>query len=246
MAIRHLPNVLYETARISIPTLVDAYRGKASHEKFDERLFDWSARILRCADAKLSIEGVPIPPPTESFVVMSNHQSLYDIPIIYQTLKRRIRMVAKSELFNVPVWSQAMRTSGMIELNRSDRRSALESLKKAGAQIREGVNVWIAPEGTRSRTGVLGPFKSGGFHMAMEAGVRILPITIVNSGQILPAKGYSMTPGLTVRVVVHEPVDPKTYGRKRKDELVRTIREVIASALPEELRGDNGNVIAKD
>ena len=82
--------------------------------------------------------------------------------------------------------------------------------------------------------------------MAMEAGVRILPITIVNSGQILPAKGYTMTPGLTVRVVVHEPVDPKTYGRKRKDELVRTIREVIASALPEALRGDNGNVIAKD
>jgi 1-acyl-sn-glycerol-3-phosphate acyltransferase len=218
MAFRHLPNVLYETARISIPTLVDAYRGKASHEKFDERLFDWSARILRCADAKLSIEGVPVPPPSEPFVVMSNHQSLYDIPIIYQTLKRRIRMVAKSELFTVPVWSQAMRASGMIELNRSNRRAALESLKKAGVQIREGVNVWIAPEGTRSRTGVLGAFKSGGFHMAMEAGVRILPITIVNSGKILPAKGYVMTPGLTVNVVVHDPIDPKEFGRKRKDE----------------------------
>jgi 1-acyl-sn-glycerol-3-phosphate acyltransferase len=246
MAFRHLPNVLYETARISIPTLVDAYRGKASHERFDERLFDWSARILRCADAKLSIEGAPIPPPSEYFVVMSNHQSLYDIPIIYQTLKRRIRMVAKSELFNVPVWSQAMRTSGMVELNRSDRRLALESLKKAGAQIRSGFNLWIAPEGTRSRTGVLGPFKSGGFHMALEAGVRILPITIVNSGKILPAKGYVMTPGLTVKVVVHEPIDPKDYGRKRKDELVRRVRDVIASALPEELRGDAGIAIAKD
>jgi 1-acyl-sn-glycerol-3-phosphate acyltransferase len=246
MAYRHLPNVLYETARISIPTLIDAYRGKASHEKFDERLFDWSARILRCADAKLSIEGVPIPPPSESFVVMSNHQSLYDIPIIYQTLNRRIRMVAKSELFNVPIWSQAMRTSGMIELNRSDRRLALESLKKAGAQIREGFNVWIAPEGTRSRTGVLGPFKSGGFHMALEAGVRILPITIVNSGRILPAKGYVMTPGLTVRVVVHEPIDPKTFGRKRKDDLVRVVRENIASALPEEQRGDSAAALAKD
>jgi 1-acyl-sn-glycerol-3-phosphate acyltransferase len=246
MAFRHLPNVLYETARISIPTLIDAHRGKASHEKFDERLFDWSARILRCADAKLSIEGVPIPPPSESFVVMSNHQSLYDIPIIYQTLHRRIRMVAKSELFNVPIWSQAMRTSGMIELNRSDRRLALESLKKAGAQIREGFNVWIAPEGTRSRTGVLGPFKSGGFHMALEARVRILPITIVNSGKILPAKGYVMTPGLTVRVVVHEPIDAQTYGRKRKDDLVRTVREIIASALPEEQRGDSLAAVAKD
>jgi len=246
MAFRHLPNVLFETARISIPTVVDAYRGRSSHEKFDERLFNWSARILRCADAKLSIEGAPIPSASEPFVVMSNHQSLYDIPIIYQTLKRRIRMVAKSELFEVPIWSQAMRASGMIELHRSDRRAALESLKKAGAQIREGFNVWIAPEGTRSRTGVLGSFKSGGFHMAMEAGVRILPITIVNSAKILPAKGYVMTPGLTVNVVIHEPVDPKEYGRKRKDELVRKIREVIACALPEELRGDAGPALEKE
>jgi 1-acyl-sn-glycerol-3-phosphate acyltransferase len=245
MAFRHLPNVLYETARISIPTLFDAYRGASSHDTFDARLFDWSARLLRCADAKLNIVGAPIPPASETFVIMSNHQSLYDIPILYQTLKRRIRMVAKSELFKVPVWSQAMRASGMVELNRSDRRAALESLKKAGAQVREGFNLWIAPEGTRSRTGVLGPFKSGGFHLALEAGVRILPITIVDSGKILPAKGYSMTPGLTVTVVVHEPINPQDYGRKRKDELLRKMREVIASALPPEMRGDS-NIVAKD
>ncbi|MGC4066117.1 MAG: lysophospholipid acyltransferase family protein [Polyangiaceae bacterium] len=245
MAFRHLPNVLYETARISIPTLFDAYRGTSSHDTFDERLFDWSARILRCADAKLNVVGAPIPPPSETFVVMSNHQSLYDIPIIYQTLKRRIRMVAKSELFKVPVWSQAMRASGMVELNRSDRRAALESLKKAGAQVREGFNLWIAPEGTRSRTGVLGPFKSGGFHLALEARVRILPITIVDSGRMLPAKGYVMTPGLTVTVAVHEPIDPQQYGRKRKDDLLRDVREVIASALPPEMRGDS-SVVAKD
>lgn len=245
MAFRHLPNVLYETARISIPTLIDAHRGRSSHDTFDARLFDWSSRILKCADAKLNVVGAPIPPPSEYCVVMSNHQSLYDIPIIYQTLKRRIRMVAKSELFNVPIWSQAMRESGMVELNRTDRRAALESLKKAGAQVREGFNLWIAPEGTRSRTGVLGPFKSGGFLLAMEAGVRILPITIVDSGKILPAKGYVMTPGLTVTVVVHETIDPKDYGKRRREELLRKVREVIASGLPEELRGDS-NAIAKD
>jgi len=72
-----------------------------------------------------------------------------------------------------------------------------------------------------------------------------LPITIVNSGKILPAKGYVMTPGLTVTVVIHEPIDPKEYGRKRKEDLLHKVREVIASGLPQELRGDSGEV-AKD
>lgn len=238
MAVRHLPNVLYETLLISVPTVIDGYRGTGSPERFDERLMSWSARILRCANVHLEITGVPVPPASETFVVMSNHQSLYDIPVMYQTLRRRLRMVAKTELFRVPIWSRAMRESGMIELNRSDRRAALESLKRAGQQIRSGINVWIAPEGTRSRTGIMGPFKSGGFHMALEAGVRILPVTIDGSYRVMPANSFLMTPNRTIRVVVHEPVDPAAFGRRQREELTRTVRSAIASGLPEELRGD--------
>ncbi len=238
MALRHLPNVIYETARISIPTVLDGLRHTGSPEKADARLMDWSARILRCANAKLDVVGEPIPDPSETFIVISNHQSLYDIPVMYQTLNRRLRMVAKSELFRVPIWSHAMRESGMIELDRSDRRRSMESLKAAGATIRAGTNVWMAPEGTRSRTGVIGPFKSGAFHLALDAGVRILPITVDGTGKVLPAKGYSMTPGLTIRVVVHAPVDPADFGRKRRVELTAHVRRIIASGLPPELRGD--------
>ncbi len=237
MAFRHLPNVLYETLRISVPTVIDGYRGTGSAERFDARLMDWSARILRCANLQLDICG-DIPPDSETFVVASNHQSLYDIPVLYQTLKRRLRMVAKAELFRVPIWSRAMRESGMVELDRSDRRRALETLKHAAETIRKGTNVWIAPEGTRSRDGVMGPFKKGALHLAMEAGVRILPITIDGTIKVLPANGWVMTPGLTVRVVVHEPVDPAAYGRKRREELSSHVRSVIASGLPPELRGE--------
>jgi 1-acyl-sn-glycerol-3-phosphate acyltransferase len=238
MAVRHLPNVLFETLRISIPTIIDSYRGTGSQEIFDARLMSWSERILRCADVRLDIQGRPIPADSETFVVMSNHQSFYDIPLMYQTLRRRLRMVAKSELFRVPIWSKAMRESGTIELNRTDRRAALESLKRAGEQIRAGTNVWIAPEGTRSRTGVMGPFKSGGFHMALEAKVRILPITIDGSQRVMAATGVLMTPSQTVRVVVHEPVDPAAFGRRQREELSRVVRAAIASGLPSELRGD--------
>jgi 1-acyl-sn-glycerol-3-phosphate acyltransferase len=240
MAVRHLPNVLYETLLISIPTVIDGYRGTGSPERFDQRLWSWSERILRCANAKLEVTGAPLPALSETFVVMSNHQSLYDIPTMYQTLKgRRLRMVAKTELFRVPIWSAAMRESAMIELDRSNRRAALESLKRAGEQIRNGTNVWIAPEGTRSRTGVMGPFKSGGFHMALEARVRILPITIENSFRVMRANSLLMTPDLTIRVVVHEPIDPAAFGRRQREELTRVVRSTIASGLPEELRGDS-------
>jgi 1-acyl-sn-glycerol-3-phosphate acyltransferase len=238
MAVRHLPNVVYETLRISVPTVVDGYRGTGTQELFDERLMSWSERILRCADLHLDIPQKPDLPTDETFVVMSNHQSFYDIPILYQTLRRRLRMVAKSELFRIPIWSRAMRESGVIELNRSDRRAALESLKRAGEQIRRGTNVWIAPEGTRSRTGVLGPFKSGGFHLALEAKVRILPVTIDGSMHVMSANSLLMTPGLTVRVIVHEPIDPTAFGRRKREELTRLVRSTIASGLPESLRGD--------
>jgi 1-acyl-sn-glycerol-3-phosphate acyltransferase len=238
MAVRHLPNVVYEILRISIPTIIDGYRGTGSKEVYDERLLAWAERILRCADIRLVIEGHPLPSNSETFVVMSNHQSYYDIPVMYQTLKRRLRMVAKTELFRVPIWSRAMHESGMIELNRTNRRAALESLKRAGEQIRNGTNVWIAPEGTRSRTGVLGPFKTGGFHMALEARVRILPITVDGSGDVMSANTLLMTPGRTVRVAVHEPVDPAVFGRRRREELIRVVRAAIASGLPAEMRGD--------
>jgi 1-acyl-sn-glycerol-3-phosphate acyltransferase len=238
MAVRHLPNVVYEILRISIPTIIDGYRGTGSQEIFDERLMSWSERILRCADVRLNVEGHSLPNDGETFVVMSNHQSYYDIPVMYQTLRRRLRMVAKTELFRVPIWNRAMRVSGMIELNRTNRRAAVESLKRAGEQIRNGTNVWIAPEGTRSRTGVLGPFKTGGFHMALEARVRILPVTIDGSGEVMSANTLLMTPGRTIRVAVHEPVDPAAFGRRRREELIRVVRAAIASGLPAAMRGD--------
>lgn len=238
MAVRHLPNVVYETLRISLPTVLDGYRGTGSPERFDARLMSWSERILRCAEVRLDIRGQPLPPEGETYVVMSNHQSFYDIPVMYQTLRRRLRMVAKAELFRIPIWSRAMRESGMIPLDRSNRRAALLSLKKVGEQIRQGTNVWIAPEGTRSRTGVMGPFKGGGFHMALEAKVRILPVTIDGSHDVMASTGLTMTPGQTIRVVVHDPIDAMDFGRRRRDELIMTVRAAIASGLPEELRGD--------
>jgi 1-acyl-sn-glycerol-3-phosphate acyltransferase len=140
-------------------------------------------------------------------------------------------MVAKAELFRIPVWAQAMRAAGFVELDRSARDRAIESLERAKAALAQGTSIWIAPEGTRSRDGSLGAFKHGGFHLAAGAGAQILPVTVAGTRSILPAKGARVALGAIVRVTVHPPIDPAEYGNEVSDLLVQAVRSSIQSAL---------------
>ncbi|MCU0681291.1 MAG: 1-acyl-sn-glycerol-3-phosphate acyltransferase [Polyangiaceae bacterium] len=230
-----LAHAVVETLRISAPTVLEAtFARGASDDVYDARLHSWSKRLLEHAHARVRAEGLEhLGPGGEVFVVMSNHQSVYDIPVIFQALPLRLRMVAKQELFRVPVWGRAMRYAGFVSIDRSDRERAKESLRVAKQKMQnEGTSIWIAPEGTRSRTGELGPFKSGGFHLALDAGLRILPVSIVGTFDILRADTTSVTKGADVRVIVHEPIDPRPYGPGRRAELTADVRAAIASSLP--------------
>jgi 1-acyl-sn-glycerol-3-phosphate acyltransferase len=162
---------------------------------------------------------------------MSNHQSLYDIPVLFQALKRRVRMVAKSELFRVPIWAGAMRNAGFVELDRKNRVAAMRSLERAKAAIEAGTSIWIAPEGTRSPTGALGDFKKGGFHLASATGARILPVTIDGTRNILTAKGNVVHNDQHVTVTIHAPIATADYGRKQREALVSAVRQAIDSSL---------------
>ncbi len=230
MSAGHLLHAVGVTLRISVPTLFEALCGKLTDEASDARLAWWSKQLLNKAQVSLQSSGVERAG-HGPFVVMSNHQSLYDIPALYQTLPLRLRMVAKAELFRIPIWAQAMRAAGFVELDRSARERAIESLERARSALAKGTSIWIAPEGTRSRDGSLGPFKHGGFHLAFGAGARILPVTVSGTRSILPAKGARVVPGAQVRVTVHEPVDPQRFGSDVNDELVNSVRDTIASAL---------------
>ena len=234
MSISHLLRATGVTLRISVPTLFDALRGKLTPEVCDARLDWWSKRLLGQAEVSLRTSGVEHAERasgTSAFVVMSNHQSLYDIPALYQTLPLRLRMVAKAELFRIPIWAQAMRAAGFVELDRSARERAIESLERAKVALAGGTSIWIAPEGTRSRDGSLGPFKHGGFHLAVGASAPILPVSIAGTRAILPAKGARVAAGAVVRVTVHPAIHPEAYGNEVNDALVQAVRNSIQSAL---------------
>jgi len=231
MSIGHLLHAAGVTLRISVPTLFDALLGTLTPEVCDTRLDWWSKRLLGQAQVSLQVSGIEHARGPSAFVVMSNHQSLYDIPALYQALPLRLRMVAKAELFRIPIWAQAMRVAGFVELDRSARERAIESLERAKGALARGTSIWIAPEGTRSRDGSLGAFKHGGFHLAAGAGAQILPVTVSGTRSILPAKGARVVPGAIVRVTVHPPIDPAAYGNDVSDSLVAAVRRSIESAL---------------
>ncbi len=225
-----------ETLRISAPTVIDAALGRLTREGCDHRLAEWSTRLLREAEIELDVHGDEHARTGETFVVMSNHQSNFDVPVLYRVFPGCMRMVAKTELYRIPLFGRAVRAAEMIEVDRADKERARQSILEAKQRLASGVNVWIAPEGTRSATGRLGPFKKGGFILALETGVKILPITIDGTRRVLAPHTMRLHKGQRVRVDFHAAIDPAPFGFERRDELVALVRSAIESALPRELR----------
>lgn len=201
-----------EVARIVLPTCLDSLKGGVSEEVADERLASFGQRVVTSARIQLEVIGRDRADWSRPYVVMSNHQSHMDIPVIYAALPLpRLRMVAKTELFRVPLWGRAMRDAGFVEVDRGDREQSVSALTGAARQIAGGTSVWIAPEGSRSRDGHLGPLKKGGFHLAKQAGVAILPVAISGTYQVLPPHGRAAQHDQRVKVVIGAPID--TVGR---------------------------------
>jgi 1-acyl-sn-glycerol-3-phosphate acyltransferase len=225
---------VYETLAISVPTVVDAVRGRVTKELSDQRLARWSRACVENAHIDIHVRGREHLRPGETYLVMSNHQSLYDIPVLFCVIGANIRMITKKELFGLPVFGRALTAGGFISIDRSNRRTAMRSLDRARDLLADGTHVWIAPEGTRSRTGALLPFKKGAFYLAFEAGLPILPVTLRGTRDALPAKGLLSTAGARVVVTLHPKIDPRPYaarGRPGRDELMKEVRLVLEGDL---------------
>jgi 1-acyl-sn-glycerol-3-phosphate acyltransferase len=170
--------------------------------------------------------------PDGPFILMSNHQSNFDILALIATIPRRVYWIAKKELFDIPIFGSSMRRGGYIPLDRSAGRKALKSMENAAAVIRQGSSVVMFPEGTRSRDGQLLPFKRGGFMLAVRAGVPVIPVTINGSGKVNPGgriKLYSGRIILTLHPLVTVPEGMKKG--EAEEWLMEKVRSVITSGL---------------
>ena len=219
------------TLRYCVPTTLDLMLGRAQRDVCSRRICAWAESLVRLARVEIDVTGLEHMAADETFVVMSNHQSLYDIPVLYQALSRPMRMVAKKELFRIPFFGHAMTAAEFVRVDRGNRRQAFEAIDRAKELVESGLDIWIAPEGTRSKNGDLGEFKRGGFHLALGTGARILPVTLSGTARVMPTSGLRIVRRQGVCVTVSPPIDPKDYGRKRLPELVDAVRQAISAHL---------------
>jgi 1-acyl-sn-glycerol-3-phosphate acyltransferase len=198
----------------------------------------WANSILWVSRVKARVTGTEKVPPGRSYIYMPNHQSNADIPLLLGRLPVQFRWLAKAELFKIPIFGRAMRGVGYISIDRSNRKSAFESLARAARTIRNGTSVLIFPEGTRSRDGRLLPFKKGGFVLAVDSGVPIVPVIIRGTRNIIP-KGHFMIRPAPVTMQILDPVETADYTRKTKDALLERIRTILIDNLENEPREAN-------
>ncbi len=195
------------------------------------RINTWTAPVF------VKVRGKEFVEKGQAYVIVANHRSSFDILVVYAYLGVRFKWVMKKELRKVPGLGYGSKAVGHIFIDRSNTKKAIESIREAGNKIKNGVSVFFFPEGTRSKTGEMLPFKKGAFHLALDLGLPILPVSINGTDRILPSDTFDLFPG-NAEIIFHPPVDTGKYDRNNIMELVREVREVIESGLKDHLRGD--------
>jgi 1-acyl-sn-glycerol-3-phosphate acyltransferase len=166
----------------------------------------WSRLILITTGVRVTVEGLERVTPGTTYVFVSNHQSIYDTPVLFASLPFQLRIIAKDSLAKFPVLGWHLRRGRHLFVDRAhpDRAGIL---KRWRALVSEGLSLIIFAEGTRSRDGRVARFKAGSFLLAIEAGLPIVPVAVIGTRAVMP-KGRLRTEPADVRLIVHEPIQP--------------------------------------
>lgn len=186
----------------------------------------WAPMHWHITGSPLTVEPLPDVDWSKPHIFLMNHQSNFDIPVAFAVIPVNIRFIAKHVLKWIPFLGWYMAGTGMIFINRSNRREAMRGLKRAGERIRAGSNILAFPEGTRSKDGRVLPFKKGSFALAVEAGVPIIPIAIEGTRGMLPP-GSARLRRHPIRVKMGAPIATAGLRGPAREALMHQVRDVI-------------------
>jgi 1-acyl-sn-glycerol-3-phosphate acyltransferase len=204
---------------------------------YDECARRWSVRMIKVAGVEIRTSGYASVPQNRPVVYVSNHQSWFDIWVMSSIVPGQCRFVAKKELQKIPVLGRAMRSAGHIYIDRQNRQKAFSAYEAAAAYIRKGMSAVLFPEGTRSRTGDLLPFKKGPFVLALAAQVPVIPVYIAGTFSLLPKGSVTINPN-PVAVMFGEEIPTEGMEYEDRTRLMSVTRKAI-----EQLRVDSQDVL---
>jgi 1-acyl-sn-glycerol-3-phosphate acyltransferase len=192
----------------------------------------WSRGVLGSAGVRLRVRSRTTFDPKRSYVVMPNHLSTVDIWAIFIAVPVPLRFIAKKQLGQIPLFGWAMRAGRFIFIDRQNAVSARRTIDQAADRIRKGCSVVIFPEGTRSRDGQLGPFKKGGFHLAINSGAEVVPVAIRGTREVMP-RGAALIRRGVVDIEIGEPISTAGLGPNDRQALLEQVRARLAEMLAE-------------
>jgi 1-acyl-sn-glycerol-3-phosphate acyltransferase len=209
--------------------------------RFASRYFavTWARLIAWLTPIAVTVTGAENADRQHTYVVVCNHQSQYDIPVVYGWLDLDLKWVMKQELRRIPGIGIGCEKAGHIFVDRSNPRSARAAVMTALDRLGDGVGILFFAEGTRSDDGRLLPFKRGAFRLAIEQQLPVLPVTLSGTRDVLPARSLKLFPG-RCSMHIHPPIDTTGLTLNDVDRLMDRTRRVIESHLPAALRDRDG------
>ena len=214
---------LLYTANTSIRAVFKNYTNTLTRKWCDQELQRWCKRMVKLLRINTTIIN-PYnvkPQPGKRTIIMCNHSSLFDIPLSYLVFPdSSIRMLAKKELFKIPVFGRASRAAEFPCINRKNLRQAINDLSSLERLMESGIVMWIYPEGTRSKDGKLQPLKKGGFITAIQTQATIIPVVIRGAENILPAKTIKFKLNQKAENHIGQPINAEEFTLDNKEELI--------------------------
>jgi 1-acyl-sn-glycerol-3-phosphate acyltransferase len=187
----------------------------------------WSRLILLTTGVDVHVSGLERLAVDKTYVFVSNHQSIYDIPILFWSLPYQLRIIAKESLGHFPFLGWHLRRTGHMPVDRK-RPARTKIFDWAARLTSSGLSLIVFPEGTRSRDGRVGRFKGGSFQLALESGLPIVPLSVVGSRHVMLKGRLATYPG-HVRVVVHAPIETKSLQGSDPRDLASRVHDIVAS-----------------